>query len=380
MIKKILKTVFMDYPIYIFGCGRRGKRFASILKQLDANIVCFFDSDESKVGTEYLGIPIYRFEKSQIVNGVIFVSPADDKCILDTLLKCGNEAFPIGDLNKLETISSFISYNKAGFDYLYPLTHFYSPYSDINWCKEHEQTHNNDILDIDFNINYQIKLLAEFKKLYSDLPSFNNSEKYRYFFPNNTFGIDDALVYHCFIRTFKPRKIIEIGSGLSSAIALDTNEFYLNNSIELKFIEPYPTRLKKILKKNDEISLEERLLQDVDTTIFKKLERNDILFIDSSHVSKRDSDVNEIFFEILPQLTPGVIIHFHDIFPRFEYPIEWTQCGFSWTEDYLLRAFLMNNNSYEIIFFNQLMTEKIEENSPYTPCCPGTSLWLRKKE
>jgi len=79
-----------------------------------------------------------------------------------------------------------------------------------------------------------------------------------------------------------------------------------------------------------------------------------MLFVDSSHVSKAGSDLNHILFNILPRLNEGVILHFHDIFYPFEYPKTWV-CGdswHSWHEAYLLKAFLMYNNSFEIIFWN----------------------------
>jgi hypothetical protein len=82
--------------------------------------------------------------------------------------------------------------------------------------------------------------------------------------------------------------------------------------------------------------------------IFCGLEENDILFIDSTHVTKINSDVNKIIFEILPKLQKGVLIHFHDIFWPFEYPQTWIREGMFWNEAYILRAFLEYNNSFEI--------------------------------
>ena len=98
-------------------------------------------------------------------------------------------------------------------------------------------------------------------------------------------------------------------------------------------------------------------VQDVEIEYFNKLEENDILFVDSSHVSKTGSDLNHIIFNILPILNKGVIIHFHDIFYPFEYPKEWvlTQGGFGWNESYMLRAFLMYNKSFKILFLNSYM-------------------------
>jgi len=117
--------------------------------------------------------------------------------------------------------------------------------------------------------------------------------------------------------------------------------------------------------------------------LFAGLSSGDVLFVDSSHVSKVGSDVNHIFFHILPMLNPGVRVHFHDIFYPFEYPEEWIFAGRSWTEAYILRAFLQYNGSFEVeLFPNYLMRFHEEFFKKAMPLCrkdPGGSIWLRKK-
>ena len=111
---------------------------------------------------------------------------------------------------------------------------------------------------------------------------------------------------------------------------------------------------------------------------------NDILFIDSTHVSKLGSDVNRIFFEILPTLQPGVLIHFHDIFWPFEYPSDWVKKGFAWNEAYILRAFLEFNDSFEIIFFASFLHTHhhawFQENMPLWLKNSGGNIWLRRRK
>lgn len=58
--------------------------------------------------------------------------------------------------------------------------------------------------------------------------------------------------------------------------------------------------------------LEERV-ELVNPDLFKKLEKNDIFFIDSSHTVRIGGDVNILLLDIIPQLSEGVIVHFHDI-------------------------------------------------------------------
>lgn len=205
---------------------------------------------------------------------------------------------------------------------------------------------------------------------------------YRYHYNNTQFEIADALFLHCMLRIMKPKRVIEIGSGYSSAVMLDTNEFYFDNKIKMTFVEPYPQRLKQLMHKDDHIKLFECMLQDINKEIFETLEENDILFIDSSHVSKRDSDVNELFFEVLPLLKSGVCIHIHDIMPTFEYPMDWLEQGNVWNEMYLLRSFLQNNNDYKIVFFEGILQElyngEIKKKWPYDHFVGGSSFWMKK--
>ena len=126
----------------------------------------------------------------------------------------------------------------------------------------------------------------------------------------------------------------------------------------------------------------EKKVQEVALDFFRELEKGDILFIDSSHVSKCGSDLNYLLFNVLPILNKGVFIHFHDIFFPFEYPKEWVIGGRNWNENYLIRAFLMNNKNYEICLFSHYLHihhPDIFQNMPLAKKDFGGSLWLEKK-
>jgi hypothetical protein len=140
------------------------------------------------------------------------------------------------------------------------------------------------------------------------------------------------------IRYLKLKKIIEVGSGYSSCNTLDTNEFIFGGGISTTFIEPYPDLLTSLLKETDKnnariISCN---LQDTDIAEFETPGANDIHFVDSTHASKVNSDVNCIFYDILPRLASGVHTHFHDIFYHFKYPKEWLMEGRAWNEAYMV--------------------------------------------
>jgi hypothetical protein len=154
----------------------------------------------------------------------------------------------------------------------------------------------------------------------------------------------------------KPKRIIEIGSGYSSAVMVDLNDKHFDGNIELTFVEPFPEeRLNKLLTKNIRFNILKDFVQHIPLEFFQALNENDILFIDSSHISKTGSDVNYLLFEIIPNLNPGVIIHFHDIFYPFEYPKEWVDVDRAWNESYLIRAFLQFNYNYDIYYFSSFL-------------------------
>ena len=189
------------------------------------------------------------------------------------------------------------------------------------------------------------------------------------------------------IRHFKPKQIIEIGSGFSSMVMLDTNELFFENQIKCTFIEPYPKRLYSLMKSSDKslYTIIESDIQNISLDVFEKLESGDILFIDSTHVSKTGSDVNYILFEILPVLKTGVLIHFHDVFYPFEYPKKWVFNGVNWNENFLLRAFLMYNQQFEIILFTRYLVDLHSSVFNNMPLClqstssSSSSFWIRKK-
>lgn len=280
-------------------------------------------------------------------------------------------------------------YNQHRDDMLYPPGHFYSPVVNVDEIKKREkeiwdETRLVEFPGINLNLEYQIYLLNEFSKYYADIPFPDNKvPEYRFFFINPAFSYSDAVITYSVIRHFKPTRIIEVGSGYSSALILDTLDLLERRDVEVSFIEPYTEKLLSLLSDDDKkrAAIIERKLEQIDLTFFKQLEKNDILFIDSTHVAKTGSDVNYLLFSILPSLNEGVIIHFHDIFYPFEYPRTWVFEGRNWNEIYFLRAFLMFNKGFEIILFPDFLHANHCELFSHMPdCCKNTggSFWIRK--
>jgi hypothetical protein len=270
-----------------------------------------------------------------------------------------------------------------------PPGHFYSPIPSLDEVKRDESqifgnVHQN-IPTIELYESEQLKLLEEFTHYYDEMP-FQPSkvEGLRYYFENPTYSYSDAILLYCMIRFLKPKRIIEVGSGFSSCVILDTNELFSHSSIMTTFIDPYPDLLMLLINEKDKnnINILPSRLQDINLKEIETLEARDILFIDSTHVSKVNSDVNHIFFNILPRLSLGVYIHFHDIFYPFEYPKDWIYEGRAWNEAYMLRTFLQYNGEFRIVLMNTFMQyfheQFFQEKMPLCLKNPGGSLWIRK--
>jgi predicted O-methyltransferase YrrM len=278
---------------------------------------------------------------------------------------------------------------KQSLNSINPNGHFYSPVISIEDVKKREaEIWKNVAVDgikgVDLKTAEQKKLAQQFAAYYADMPFKPEKQaNLRYYFENMYYGYTDGIVLYSFIRHSKPKRIIEVGSGFSSAVMLDTNELFFNNQIDLTFIDPYAERLFSLLTEEDKkrVTVIEKDVQTIPLATFEKLEAGDILFIDSTHVSKTGSDVNYILFEILPTLRSGVLIHFHDIFYPFEYPKDWVFRGFNWNEDYILKAFLMYNNQFQIKIFSEYLHQhhsNVFADMPLTYKNKGGNLWIEK--
>jgi len=278
-----------------------------------------------------------------------------------------------------------------------PPGHFYSPIPSDAEVRQRESAifdaTSPIVLGVDMNEAGQLQLLSSLAPFYREQPfPITREEGLRYFFENGAFSYFDAIILYSMLRHLRPRRVIEIGCGYSSCVLLDTNELFFNNGIDCTFIEPYPQLLMSLMKEGDasRITVIPSNLQDVDPCVYAGLEPNDILFVDSSHVSKTGSDVNFVFFDILPRLAPGVYIHFHDVFHPFEYPKAWVYQGRAWNEAYLLRAFLQHNDAYAIQLSNSFLEhfhrDAIERDMPLClnyakeSMVPTSaqSIWLKK--
>ena len=270
----------------------------------------------------------------------------------------------------------------------WPPGHFYSPIPSL----EEVERRKVEIFDIPrripgihLNEEHQLNLLYELSRYYSEQPfSDHRTVGLRYFFDNPNFRHGEAIILYSMMRHTRPKRIIEIGSGYSSCAMLDINELFFDGSIICTVIDPDLELLLSLIYDQDRNKLEiiRRQVQDVNLAIFSDLTEGDIVFVDSSHVCKIGSDVNYILFHVMPALSPGVLVHFHDICYPFEYPKEWVYQGRAWTEAYLLRAFLQYNNAFTIQLFNSFLGHyhRATLAAKMALCTqnPGSSLWIKK--
>jgi hypothetical protein len=208
------------------------------------------------------------------------------------------------------------------------------------------------------------EMLVKFKPIYDKIDfTEQKSSDNRYYFGNGMFAYGDGVFYTCMLYEYKPNKIIEVGSGFTSALLLDIVDKVQDWSPEITFIEPAPERLNSLLRDDDRsnVTIIKSTLQQVNYDIFKSLNSGDLLFIDSSHYYRAGSDVYDVLNSILPNLNSGVIVHFHDIFyPWEQYPQAWL-CR-KYTEMPALVNFLQSNHSdWNILFYNNYTNQEYKD-------------------
>lgn len=273
-----------------------------------------------------------------------------------------------------------LAYRKTG---IYTIKdHYYDPQFVYSENFDDQKIRN---LHINFNIEQQLNSLSALEHSEElKLLSKNGVPNSGIFYLNNpSFGPGDADLYYLIIRNIQPKQIIEIGSGYTSLVALKAIEKNKESGVETRLtcIEPYEMEW---LEKKSEIQLIRESVENVPVTIFKNLEENDILFIDSSHIIRPENDVLFEYLELLPTLKKGVIIHIHDIFTPRHYRSDWLKDEFRlWNEQYLLEAFLYYNDSFEILYsLNYLKSNYFEATKSKLNCLSQkdypASFWIRK--
>jgi hypothetical protein len=198
----------------------------------------------------------------------------------------------------------------------------------------------------------------------------------------------DAMMLYFFLRDSKPAKVVEVGQGFSTLIALaalEQNAAETRTRPKIISIDPYPRLQSMEVPKSISLELVQCELQNVE--IAPMLEGCRFLFVDSSHVLKFGSDVAFELNTLYPLLPKDTLLHIHDIFSPYDYPRDWmVKEKYFWNEQYALECFLMFNSAFEVLLsVNHLIRDstafaqaihnlKLDKKFKYT----GSSLYLRR--
>ena len=260
--------------------------------------------------------------------------------------------------------------------------HFYWPLNDVAFLRENPDLWHDRGLPrgIEWDIDAQVELaraLGGYADELADVPWEPDRPPTRYAWSNGAFGGADALAYYGLVRRLQPRRVVEVGSGWSSLLlarALERNA----TPTDVTLIEPFPDA-DVFAALPAEWQVERAIVQRAPLETFERLEAGDVCFYDGSHCVRTGGDVTWFFFEVLPRLAPGVWIHVHDVFFPDDYHDEWIfDEGLSWNEQYLLQAFLMDNDAYRVRLCTHLLhrLRRDEIGGPQAP--DGGSVWLEK--
>ncbi len=267
--------------------------------------------------------------------------------------------------------------------------HYYSAIPDTRALRKKDElwTRELPLAGIYFNVNEQkvfVKTVtSSFKNEYFSFSRERTDNPLEYYLNNGSFGFVSGQMHYSILRFFKPKKVIEVGSGYSTLVSIAALERNTSEGHNCKFItiDPYPPQL---LIKATNITLISQKVEDMDIGFFTSLSENDLLFIDSSHTVKIGGDVNFLILEVLPKLKKGVIVHIHDIqFPYDYFKSYALQNHYFFQEQYLVQAFLMYNSAFKILWCASYMHYKYpalmaEYFSPHPSNRVPTSLYIKK--
>lgn len=189
----------------------------------------------------------------------------------------------------------------------------------------------------------------------------------------------DALAAYVLVRTLRPQRVVEIGSGHSTRfLARAVRDGIL--ATEITCIDPQPRATIAALP----VVHVPAVLADAPAGPIDALGAGDVLFIDSSHIAMPGTDVDRLVLDVVPRLPAGAILHVHDIFLPDDYPPDWHWRGYN--EQIVIGA-LLAGGGWDILFAShwlatrraELATAGVAGRLPRQPGVPASSLWLRKR-
>jgi hypothetical protein len=399
--------------IYIFGAGVFGKNLYLLLKLSRISVAGFLDNDPIKWGMEIVGGIVCQ--NPQVLkpadNILIIIAIQNEPKIIAEDLQCRGfrhiyrmneiEQDLRSSVNKLiddigVDLVNYMAQSGEGTDKCLEAgclpvpVHFYQPIPDIKDLERKNIWDKKSNMDgIDWLPEKYIENMKDISKHQPCTPWRNAStgDNMHFTLDNPSFSYLCASFLYGMINKYRPKCIIEIGSGNSSKVI---RQAMIDSAITEGYtiVDPY-CNMDKSQFVPIEVDICKLPVEETELVLYKTLKSGDILFIDSSHSVHIGGDVNFEILEILPMLNSGVIIHFHDIPMPYEYEKVYAvnpQFRVFWTESYLLQAFLMYNNDFEILLPGAYVCKEHKDIiEKLFPCVFETSnwvtgsFWMRKK-
>jgi len=254
---------------------------------------------------------------------------------------------------------------------------YYSPIPDLENVPTDVYDRRAGMPGIEFDLETQLSTLRALEPYLAEFtpPSVWDREMY---------GPIESDVLHAMVRSQRPRRIIELGSGVSSLIIAAAATRNADEGSPVSYTAYDPFARDFIRAGVAGLEWIPKSAADVALTEFESLGDGDILFVDTTHTVKLGSEVNYIILDALPAIGEGVLVHVHDVFLPYEYPRGFFEHGLYWAEQYLLQAFLTQNPKWEIyLALHALVRERPADISPIVRTFeagagPG-AFWIRRR-
>jgi Methyltransferase domain len=267
---------------------------------------------------------------------------------------------------------------------------YYSPVPDLTSLPDDIWERRSRLGGVELNVDAAMTLIEDELAAYVaefDFAPSGPRPPGEFFLDNTNYGAVDAELLYAVVRARKPRRVIELGSGMTTLLIAEAARRNTADGVATEHLAYDPFPRAQIL--GEEPSLPTRFepkgATEVALSDFGQLRSGDILFVDTTHTVKLGSDVNYVVLDVLPTLASGVIVHFHDIFLPWEYPREWFESmDYFWAEQYLIQAFLAFNGDFEVLLpASAVAVEHPQRLAKAIPSfAPGRrpgALWLRRR-
>jgi predicted O-methyltransferase YrrM len=219
--------------------------------------------------------------------------------------------------------------------------HFYEPVPDTRAIAAAYEE-GPRALGIDFALGSAETYALDLARTYR-AEALRDLDRFGYREPNHLFFGADALLLYGHLRRMRPARVVEIGRGFSTIVAVAALEHNAEDGAEATLVSIDPFDRQPLARTPERTRLEvvRTTLQDADPSVFDSLGAGDLLFVDSSHVHKFGSDVAYQFERLYPRVRAGVTVHVHDVFSPYHYPLKWyTRQRRFWNEQHYVETML----------------------------------------